>query len=196
MTLKLLQDLTEALTILPGVGQRTAERMSYYLLQRKAGGIKLANVLIETMTKIKRCQNCRDYSENNLCPICSNPKRHQHQLCVVETPLDIYTIEKTGTYFGLYFNLMGHLSPLDGIGPKDLGIDFLKKILAEKQLEEVILATSTTLEGEATANYLADLIKSYKIKCTRIAQGIPAGGELEFSSLNTIAQAIISRFPY
>ena len=195
MHLKLLEQLTEALTILPGVGKRTAERMSYYLLQRRSGGIKLANALTEAMNKITRCKKCRDYSENELCPICLNPKRCQEQLCIVETPLDIYTIEKTGTYFGLYFNLMGHLSPLDGIGPKSLGIDCLKQLLAKDKLQEVIIATSTTLEGEATASYLVDLIKSYGIKCTRIAQGIPAGGELEFVSLNTIAQAIISRIP-
>lgn len=190
----LIEQLIDALRCLPGIGPRSAQRMAFYLLEHgRENGLTLAKVLEQAITKVGRCHRCRTFSETSLCNICSNPNRDLTSLCVVETPADIIAIEQTNCYHGFYFVLMGHLSPIDGIGPNEIGIPELMQLLATEKISEVILATNPTVEGEATAHYLTNLIHPQKIKCSRIAYGIPMGGELEYIDSNTLARAMTGR---
>ena len=188
----LLNDLINALTILPGVGKKSAQRMALYLLDKnKDGAGILAKTMLDAVEHISRCSRCRMLTSNNLCKVCSDTAREKTSICVVESPSDVLAIESTGGYRGKYFVLLGRLSPIEGVSPEDLGIhDFLKLIKVEN-IEEVILATSSTVEGDATAIYIKDHIKD--IKVSRISYGIPIGGELEYVDGNTIARAIQGR---
>ncbi|MCL5261000.1 MAG: recombination mediator RecR [Gammaproteobacteria bacterium] len=190
----LIEELINALRCLPGIGPKSAQRMAFYLLEQgKTNGLVLARTLEEALTTIGRCKRCRTFSEFDLCPMCSNPKRDSSLLCVVETPADIVAIEQTNCYQGLYFVLMGHLSPIDGIGPNELGLTDLMALLTNSNIRETILATNPTVEGEATAHYLANIIRPKNVKCTRIAYGIPMGGELDYIDSNTLARALKGR---
>ncbi|HDR1050777.1 recombination mediator RecR [Pasteurella multocida] len=194
-TSPLLEHLIESLRCLPGVGPKSAQRMAYHLLQRnRNGGMELARALTEAMSKIGYCSHCRTFTEEEVCTICNNPRRqHSGLLCVVEQPSDIQAIEQTGQFSGRYFVLMGHLSPLDGIGPKEIGLHLLQKRLQEESFHEVILATNPTVEGDATANYIAEICMQQNIKVTRIAHGIPVGGELEMVDGTTLTHSFLGR---
>jgi recombination protein RecR len=190
----LLDQLIAALRCLPGVGAKTAQRMSYYLLERdRDGGRRLARVLAEAMERIGHCRHCRTLSEEEICQLCANPQRDDKLLCVVETPADLALIEAAIDYRGRYFVLGGRLSPLDGIGPREIGLDLLDRRLAEGEVAEVILATNATVEGEATAQYIHDMARARGIRTTRIAQGVPMGGELEYVDSATLAHAFRGR---
>jgi recombination protein RecR len=190
----LIQKLIEDLRCLPGVGPKSAQRMAFHLLEHDRQGAKrLAHSLVQACEKIGHCKTCRTLSESQVCSICSNPKRDRSLLCVVETPSDIRAIEQATGYNGLYFVLMGHLSPIDGIGPQQLGIDQLEKLLQDSDIQEVILATNPTVEGEATAHYNGDIVRSYHKKPTRIAHGVPIGGELEYVDMGTLSHAFSGR---
>lgn len=179
---------------LPGVGPKSAARMVFHVLERdREGGRQLAQTLLEAIQKVDRCTVCRTLCETVTCQFCDNPLRDRSLLCVVETPADVLAIEQAGGYRGVYFVLMGHLSPLDGIGPEDIGIDQFRKRLDESEVKEVILATNPTVEGEATAHYLAEIIKTKHIRATRIAYGVPLGGELEYIDGGTLARALSAR---
>lgn len=192
--MSLLEQLIDALRVLPGVGQKSAQRMAYHLLEReRGGGEKLAGVLAEAMARIGHCRRCRDFSESELCPTCANPARDGRELCVVESPADRLAIEQATGYRGLYFVLQGRLSPLDGIGPSELGLDQLAARLAEGEVREVIIATNPTVEGEATAHYLAQLARQAKLRPSRLAHGVPLGGELEYVDRGTLSHAFGSR---
>ena len=189
-----LTDLVEALRVLPGVGPRSAQRMAYYLLQReRAGAGRLSHSLERALQTIVRCRRCNGFSDTPVCPLCESPQRNPEQLCVVETPADLLMIEQTLAYRGLYFVLMGPLSPLDGIGPKDVGLDTLMLRAADGVVKEVVLATNFTNEGEATAHYLSEMLQERGLRVTRIARGVPVGGELEFVDPGTLAQAFYDR---
>jgi len=190
----LLEQLIEALRCLPGVGPKTAQRMALQLLTRNRDqGRRLASSLMEAMDKIHHCQYCRIYCEMDTCDICSSPHRDPTLLCIVENPIDVTMIEQTSTYKGKYFVLLGHLSPLDGIGPEELGLNKLKSHFDRREIREVILATNPTVEGEATAHYLSQFAKQYAIKVTRIARGVSLGSELEYIDPNTLAHALTGR---
>ena len=186
--------LVEALRCLPGVGPKTAQRMAFHLLERNRDAAReLARVIEEAVAAVGRCESCRTLSEHALCPICASSRRDAGTLCVVETPADMAAIDASTGYQGMFFVLMGHLSPLDGIGPAELGLDQLERRLDGGGFAEVILATSSTVEGEATAHYLAELVRERGIRATRIAQGVPMGGELEFVDGGTLTRAITAR---
>ena len=188
----LLNDLINALTILPGVGKKSAQRMALYLLDRnKDGASILANTMLDAIEHIVRCSRCRMLTSNNLCKVCSDATRENTSICVVESPSDVLAIESTGGYRGKYFVLLGRLSPIEGVSPEDLGINDLLQLIKVENIEEVILATSSTVEGDATAIYIKDHIED--IKVSRISYGIPIGGELEYVDGNTIARAIQGR---
>jgi len=190
----LLSTLIDALRCLPGVGPKSAQRMAYHLLQRDRQGAKhLAQSLETACNEIAHCQQCRTLTEHAVCSICASGSRDRSKLCVVESPSDVPNIENATGYRGLYFVLMGHLSPLDGISPADIGLDKLAARLDEKEVTEVILATNPTVEGEATAYYIAELVTSRGIKVTRIAHGVPMGGELEFVNGTTLSRAFDAR---
>lgn len=191
----LLEELIENLRSLPGVGPKTAQRMAFQLLSRgRQGGKKLAATLALAMEGIQHCRLCRTFCELELCEVCSSPRRDPASLCIVENPIDMLVIEQMGLFKGFYFVLMGHLSPLDGIGPEKLGIPELAQRFSQKIITEVILATNPTVEGEATAHYISDLAKQYPdLKVTRIAHGVPLGGELEFIDGGTLAHAFVGR---
>ena len=190
----LLSELIEALRCLPGVGPKSAQRMAYHLLQRnRQGAIQLAESLSKAAEQIGQCQQCRTLTELTICSICSSSNRNRGQLCIVESPSDVPNIEQATAYNGLFFVLMGHLSPLDGIGPADIGLDKLAERLDEGEIKEVILATNPTVEGEATAHYIAELVASRNIKVTRIAHGVPMGGELEYVNGTTLSRAFDAR---
>lgn len=190
----LIEKLVESLRCLPGVGPKSAQRMALYLLERnRGGGLHMAAVLQEALEKVGHCRQCRTLSEEELCRICSSTSRHQHLLCIVESPADVHAIEQTGTYRGLYFVLMGHLSPIDGIGPDDIGIPDLLNYLKQHRVEEVILANNPTVEGEATAYYIAEQLKDFELSVSRIAHGVPVGGELEFVDGGTLSHAFNGR---
>lgn len=190
----LLEQLIEALRCLPGVGPKTAHRMAFQLLERgRENGKRLAKILQDAMHNINHCQNYRTFSETELCHLCQSANRDRTLLCIVENPIDMLAVEQMGAYRGLYFVLMGHLSPLDGIGPEDLGLQQLNTLLAQGVIKEVILATNSTVEGEATAHYISDLVKQHTIKVTRIAHGVPLGGELEYIDSGTLARAFSGR---
>jgi len=186
--------LKEALRRLPGVGPRTAGRMAFHLLERdREGGKVLAQALQAAVAGVNHCERCNNFSENPFCDICDSGKRDETLLCVVETPADLDTIEQAGAYTGYYFVLMGHLSPLDGIGPDQLGFERLLEVISQGVVEEVILGTNLTVEGQATADYLSDLLQAYEISVSRLARGVPAGGELEYMDANTLNQAFSDR---
>jgi recombination protein RecR len=190
----LIDRLIEALRCLPGVGPKSAQRIAFHLLERnRAGARRLAAALKEAVETVRNCERCRNFSDAPLCRVCASAKRDASLLCVVESPTDIGLIEQAGGYSGRYFVLMGRLSPLDGIGPDDLGMEKLADLLNTGEVTEVILATSTTVEGQATAHYLTELIQGRGIRVSRLAQGIPLGGELEFVDSGTLAHAISSR---
>ncbi len=191
----LLENLVEHLRCLPGVGPKSAQRMAYHLLQRdRSGGMNLARALTDAMSKIGHCGQCRTFTEEETCAICDNPRRRNSGLlCVVEMPADIQAIEQTGQFSGRYFVLMGHLSPLDGIGPREIGLDLLQQRLQNERFHEVILATNPTVEGDATANYIAEMCMQQGIKVSRIAHGIPVGGELEMVDGTTLTHSFLGR---
>lgn len=190
----LIDRLIEALRCLPGVGPKSAQRIAFHLLERnRAGARRLATALKEAVETVRNCERCRNFSDAPLCRVCASAKRDASLLCVVESPTDIGLIEQAGGYSGRYFVLMGRLSPLDGIGPDDLGMEKFTDLLNTGEVTEVILATSTTVEGQATAHYLTELIQGRGIRVSRLAQGIPLGGELEFVDSGTLAHAISSR---
>ena len=192
----LINNLIQALQCLPGVGPKSAQRMTFHLLGRKRdAGKHLAKILQQAMIDVGKCESCRTFCEFALCNLCKNTSRDQEQLCVVETPADIIAMETAGSYRGLYFVLMGHLSPIDGIGPEEIGVPKFIERLGQDIIKEVILATNPTVEGEATAYYLAEVCKGYKIITSRIAHGVPMGGELEHLDGNTLAKALASRAP-
>lgn len=195
MTLSpLLKRLIDDLRCLPGVGPKSAQRMAFHLLERnREGARRLAGTLIEAVDGIGHCLRCRTLSETELCPICADPRRDEVQLCIVETPADVLAIEQSGGFRGRYFVLMGHLSPLDGIGPSAIGLDKLVQLLDGSPVTEVILATNPTVEGEATAHYISDLLHARKIRATRIAFGVPLGGELEYIDGETLSRAFRGR---
>lgn len=189
-----LQNLIQALRVLPGVGPKSATRMAYHLLQRDpAGAGKLAQGINEALGRLKHCEHCNTLTESALCEICSDAGRNSKQLCVVEMPTDLLMLEQTLAFHGLYFVLMGRLSPLDGIGPKDIALEPLLRRATDGTVEEVILATNFTAEGEATAHYLAEMLRARGLKVSRIARGLPVGGELEHVDPGTIAQALLER---
>lgn len=193
----LLQQLIEALKCLPGVGNKTAQRMVFYLLERdRQGAERLADRLHEAVKKIGHCKQCRTFTEHEICRICAGTSRNRHQLCVVESPADVMALETNTDYRGLYYVLMGRLSPLDGIGPQELGMDALEARLDEGEVEELILATNTTLEGEVTAHVLSEMANKRDIKSTRLAQGVPMGGELEYLDSSTLSHAFAGRRVY
>ena len=190
----LIARLVDALRCLPGVGPKTAQRMAFHLLERnREAARELSKVLEEAMVRIGRCESCRTFSEDPRCPVCMARDRDHRLLCVVETPADMAAIESATGYRGMFFVLMGHLSPLDGVGPAELGLDRFEKRIESEGIEEVVLATSSTVEGEATAHYLAEMVRERGIRATRIAQGVPMGGELEFVDGGTLARAITAR---
>lgn len=194
-TSHMLEQLMEALRCLPGVGPKSAQRMAFHLLQRdRKGGLQLADALAKAMTDIGHCDECRTFTEEDICHICSNPKRAENGLlCVVESPADIAAVEATGQFSGRYFVLMGHLSPLDGIGPSDIGLDVLDYRLQRSDINEVILATNPTVEGEATAHYIAELCHAHQVNVSRIAHGVPVGGELELVDGTTLSHSLLGR---
>ena len=194
MSISLLEQLIDALRVLPGVGQKSAQRMAYHLLERQRdGGKRLSDALAEAMARIGHCKRCRDFSETELCPTCASSARDGHLLCVVETPADRLAIEQATGFRGLYYVLQGRLSPLDGIGPRELGLDQLSQRLGEGEVQELIVATNPTVEGEATAHYLAQLARAKGVHPSRLAHGVPLGGELEYVDRGTLSHAFGSR---
>ncbi|MCL6417270.1 recombination mediator RecR [Aestuariirhabdus sp. Z084] len=190
----LINELIDSLRCLPGVGPKSAQRMALHLLERdRKGASRLASVLQDAVEGVGRCRQCRTLCETENCSICNNQARQRQQLCVVETPSDVLAIEQAGGYRGVYFVLMGHLSPIDGIGPAEIGLDQLTRRLDEESVEEVILATNPTVEGEATAHYIAQQVQKRGIQVSRIAHGVPLGGELEFVDGGTLAHAFQGR---
>ena len=188
-----LSRLVEALRVLPGVGPRSAQRMAYHLLQHdRAGAGELAQALAGALVSVRRCDRCNNFSEEPVCALCRSARRDPALLCVVETPADLAMVEQTLSYSGMYFVLMGRLSPLDGVGPRDIGLDRLQERIAA-EVQEVILATNFTNEGEATAHYIAEMLRPRGIKVSRIARGVPLGGELEYVDAGTISQALLDR---
>ncbi len=190
----LLQQLITALRCLPGVGPKSAQRMAFHLLERDSqGAIALADALKSAVSEIGHCSSCRTLSEQEICDICASDSRDKNLLCVLESPIDVLAVEQTGGFNGLYFVLSGHLSPIDGIGPEDLGIDLLLDRVQAGDIKELILATNPTVEGEATAHFIAAQVKDMGVKVSRIAHGVPVGGELEFVDGGTLAHALAGR---
>jgi recombination protein RecR len=189
-----LARLIDALRILPGVGPKTAQRMAFHLIERgRDGAAALSAAVADALDKIGHCSRCRMLTEGEVCELCSSTQRDAAQLCVVESPADVVAIEQSGGYRGRYFVLMGHLSPLDGIGPDQLGLDQFDRVLSEGEVREVILATNPTAEGEATAHYLGELALRRGLRVSRIAHGVPVGGELEYIDGGTLAHALAGR---
>lgn len=194
MQSSLIQELIEAFRVLPGVGPKSAQRMTYQLLEKnRQGGKVLADVLTKAIEEIGHCEHCRTLSEKPVCDICESSNRDNGELCVVESPSDIAVIEQSGIFQGKYFVLMGHLSPIDGIGPQELGLDELSARLAQGDLTEMIVSLNPSVEAEATIHYLQKMAADHGVKVTRLAQGIPFGGELEYVDSGTLTQAFISR---
>jgi recombination protein RecR len=189
-----LERLVEALRVLPGVGPRSAQRMAYYLLQRDRNGAEqLARALTDALSRVRHCALCNNYTEDEICALCRSPRRDGTRLCVVETPADLAMVEQTSAYSGMYFVLMGRLSPLDGVGPRDIGMEKLLARATAGEVTEVVLATNFTNEGEATAHYIAELLRSRNVRVSRIARGVPLGGELEYVDAGTLSQALLDR---
>lgn len=192
-----LEELILALRVLPGVGPKSAQRMAYYLLQRdQTGARQLAQAINLALSTITHCKKCNSFTEQELCTLCRSPQRDASLLCVVETPADLMMMEQTQSYQGMYFVLMGKLSPLDGIGPKEIHLDRLIARATDGLIKEVILATNFTVEGEATAHYIGESLRARELKITRIARGLPLGGELEYVDSGTLAQAVFERREY
>ncbi|MCE9684905.1 recombination mediator RecR [Shewanella sp. AS16] len=193
----LVDELIQSLRCLPGVGPKSAQRMAFQLLERdRRAGLKLATALGNAMSDVGHCQSCRTFTEESLCPICASAKRGQAGvICVVETPADVLAIEAGGHFNGRYFVLLGHLSPLDGVGPEELGLARLEQHLAEGEVTELILATNPTVEGDATAHFIADIARRYEVSISRIAHGVPVGGELEYVDSTTLALSFNGRLP-
>jgi recombination protein RecR len=191
----LIEELVNAFKCLPGVGAKGAQRMTFTLLERnREGALKLSQALHNAMEHINNCEQCRTFTEAQLCNICNNPSRSDsEQICIVESPQDVLAIEQTAQYKGTYFVLMGHLSPIDGIGPAEIGLDIFQQRLNQEKIQEVILATNPTVEGEATAHYISQMCKKLDIRTTRIAHGVPVGGELEYIDGNTLTHAFSGR---
>ncbi|MBX3647707.1 MAG: recombination mediator RecR [Rhodocyclaceae bacterium] len=191
-----LEELIEALRCLPGVGPKSAQRMAYHLLQRdQPGAQRLGRALEQAVQVLRHCSRCNAFSENEVCERCASPRRDASLLCVVEMPADLNMMEQTHAFKGMYYVLMGHLSPLDGIGPKELHLERLLARACDGVVQEVILATNFTNEGEATAHYLGEVLRARNLKVSRIARGLPVGGEIEHTDAGTIAQALIERRP-
>ena len=194
MTTPVIGRLIEALRCLPGVGPKSAQRMAFQLLERdREGALVLAGALQEAVERVGHCSRCRTFSEGELCPICASSQREQGFICVVESPADVEALEQSTGFKGRYFVLMGHLSPLDGIGPDEIGLDLLAQQLDEGGVSEVILATNPTVEGEATAHYISEMAHARTIRVTRIAHGVPLGGELEYVDGGTLSHAFNGR---
>ena len=190
----LIDELIDSLRCLPGVGPKSAQRMALQLLERDRGAaLRLSSAIAEAAEHIGRCQQCRTLTESTLCNICREPRREEQLLCVVETPADVFAIEQSGSYRGRYFVLLGHLSPLDGIGPEAIGIDQLMERISNEDIQELILATNLTVEGEATAHYISERAKQKGVSVSRIAHGVPLGGELEYVDGGTLSHAFSSR---
>jgi len=190
----LVNQLIEALRCLPGVGPKSAQRMAYQLLERdRSGAENLSVILAKAVKEVGHCEQCRSLSELKLCDICESTNRDRSVLCIVETPSDVQVIEQSTNYKGLFFVLMGHLSPLDGIGPEEIGLDLLAKRLDHDEIKEVVLATNFTVEGEATAHYISEMVNSRNITASRIAHGVPVGGELEYVNSSTLSHAFTGR---
>ena len=193
-TKPLLQQLIDSFCVLPGVGSKTAQRMAFNILERnRDGGRQLSKVLLQAVEHIGHCGRCRTLTESELGQLCASDRRDDTQLCVVETPADVLAIEQATNYRGRYFVLGGRLSPLDGIGPGEIGLNQLAEILGEGKVQELILATNPTVEGEATAQYISDMVQGKDIQTTRIAHGVPLGGELEYVDGGTLAHAFVGR---
>jgi recombination protein RecR len=191
-----IQNLIEALRCLPGVGPKSAQRMTLHLLERdREGAAALAEALVEAVERVGRCSLCRNFTELAVCEICNDPRRDASTVCVVETPADVLAVEQSGSFRGIYFVLMGHLSPIDGIGPAEIGLDLFQRRVVDEGIQEVILATNSTVEGEATAYYLTEMLQPEGVKVSRIAHGVPLGGELEFVDGSTLAHALSGRRP-
>lgn len=189
-----LARLIDALRVLPGVGPKSAQRMAFHLLQEgRDGGRHLAESMQQALHRVGRCHRCRMFTETELCVICNTPSRDASLLCVVESPSDVVAIEQSGGYRGRYFVLMGHLSPLDGVGPEQLGVRELEALLEQGEVKEIILATNPTVEGEATAHFLSEIARARGLRATRIAHGVPIGGELEYIDSGTLAHALAGR---
>ncbi|MBM3350856.1 MAG: recombination protein RecR [Betaproteobacteria bacterium] len=189
-----LEQLIEGLRCLPGVGPKSAQRMAYHLLQRDRNGANnLANALNHALQLVGHCKLCNSFSEQPICPLCESTQRDNRLLCVVEMPTDLMMLENTRTYTGMYFVLMGRLSPLDGVGPKEIHLDKLIKRAHDGVVQEVILATNYSVEGDATAHYISELLRARNIKVSRIARGMPMGGEIEYVDSGTLAQAMLER---
>ena len=189
-----LERLIEALRTLPGVGPRSAQRMAYYLLQHERPGAELlARALADALATVRHCSQCNNFTEEEVCALCRSPRRDRSLLCVVETPADLAMVEQTSMYSGMYFVLMGRLSPLDGVGPRDIGLERLLARVDSGEVQEVILATNFTNEGEATAHYIAEMLRARQIRVSRIARGVPLGGELEYVDVGTLSQALLDR---
>ncbi len=191
-----LDELIEALRCLPGVGPKSAQRMAYHLLQRdQRGAARLARAMTHALEVLRHCERCNTFAEEVVCARCANPQRDATQLCVVEMPADLAMMEQTHAYNGLYYVLMGRLSPLDGVGPRELKLDKLIARASDGQVQEVILATNFTNEGEATAHMIAELLAARGLRVSRLSRGVPVGGELEHTDTGTIAQALVERRP-
>jgi recombination protein RecR len=189
-----LEELIAALRCLPGVGPKSAQRMAYHLLQRdRPGAERLGSALARVLAKVRHCERCNSFSEETVCELCRSNRRDASLLCVVESPGDLLMMEQAQCYQGLYFVLMGALSPLDGVGPKDIHLDRLVKRATDGSVQEVILATNFTVEGEATAHYVGEVLRQRGLKVSRIARGLPVGGELEHVDSGTLAQAVVER---
>ncbi len=192
----LIEKLVDAFRCLPGVGPKSAQRMALYLLERNTeGGKKLSAALEEAIEKVGKCNSCHTLTEFEICNICSSPSRNKRICCVVESPADVYALEQTGTYRGVYFVLMGHLSPIDGVGPEQLGIDRFLQLVDEYGTEEIIIACNPTVEGEATAYFIAEQLRGRELLVSRIAHGVPVGGELEYIDGGTLSHAMSGRKP-
>ena len=194
MSVTSLEALIDSLRRLPGVGVKSAQRMAFHLLQHdREGALRMASALQSAVSNVRHCERCHTYTEQPVCAICSNASRDTRLLCVVETPADQAALERSGSFRGLYFVLMGRLSPLDGIGVDDIGVRQLLERAVDGATEEVILATNFTAEGEATAHVLTEALKARGLRVTRIARGVPIGSELEYVDLGTIAHALVDR---
>lgn len=191
-----LEELIDALRCLPGVGPKSAQRMTLHLLERdREGASQLASALQLAVERVGHCTRCRNFTELEICEICSDPRRDAKTICVVETPADVLAVEQSGSFRGVYFVLMGHLSPIDGIGPAEIGLDNFQQRVIDEGIVEVILATNPTVEGEATAYYLSDMLQPQGVRISRIAHGVPLGGELEYVDGSTLAHALSGRRP-
>ncbi len=190
----LVQQLIDHLRCLAGVGPKSAQRIAFQLLERhRDTGLSLAKIMTQALTEVGHCQRCRTFSEKPVCPLCANPSRNTGQLCIVENPADVFALEQTHSFHGLYFVLMGHLSPLDGVGPEELHLPVLMERISSEPIQEVILATNPTVEGEATAHYISHLLQNRDLKISRIAHGVPLDGELGYLDAGTLARALTAR---